>query len=174
MRPETEKRPTARFRAAAPPCLGPRPSSRRPGRRNGPRGAPSWAASGLVGRRPPPDRRIKSDSRAPIPVEQNRRGVAPNPNRPFLLPFPVSYAPASGGDADGGRRQGKVVAPPWLPRRRATLAQRARDRRDGRGWRPCSGSGPCPETTAQRRPATGFLCARRRAMTRAVVLDRER
>src|SRR6185312_11736598 len=40
------KRPTAHFRAAAPPRLGPQPSSRRPGRGIG----PAWrAASALLG-----------------------------------------------------------------------------------------------------------------------------
>ena len=72
MRPETEKRPTARFRAAAPSRLGPWPSSRRPGRRNGPRAPSAWASiSPFAGRQMQtvgsdpmaarPSRRIKTD-----------------------------------------------------------------------------------------------------------------
>ena len=174
MRPETGKQPTARFRAAAPPAWARGPAADGRAAETARAARPlglllAWLAGGrpqTVGSNPTAGRQSRSSKTG---------GASPqNPNRPFLLPLPVSHAPASGGDADGGRRQGKVVAPPWLPRRRATLAQRARGRRDGHGWRPCSGSGPGPETTARRRPATGFLCARRRAVTRAVVLDRER
>ena len=92
MRPETEKRPTARFRAAAPPRLGPRPSSRRPGRGIG----PAWrAASALLGLiwsalLPAVDlHEARSDGRPHISRDQNfgRRRV-PNPSAiSFLLPL---------------------------------------------------------------------------------------
>ena len=72
MRPETEKRPTARFRAAAPPAWARGPAADGRAAETARAVSPLGLLLACFGRRPRPDRRIESDGWETPSAEQKR------------------------------------------------------------------------------------------------------
>jgi len=126
----------------------------------------AWLAGGrpqTVGSNPTAGRQSRS-SKTGGASPQTLTGHFFSPS-PFLTPQRVEATPTAAGASERWwRRHGSLAGARRSPSERAAVEMAM----DGAH---VLDPGRVPR---RRRPATGFLCVRRRAVTRAVVLDRER